>query len=158
MELKRSTTFITLMKKIIFTLFVSLMTGSLLASDAQWLTSVPDASAQARKEHKLILLDFTGSDWCGWCKKLDAETFSRAEFTDYARKNLVLVEVDFPANKPQPAELKAANKALQAKYSVDGYPTLVVLKPDGTRLWKQEGYLEGGPAAMIAKLEEAKKK
>jgi thioredoxin-related protein len=134
------------------------MTGQLLAADAQWLTSVPDATAQAKKENKLILLDFTGSDWCGWCKKLDAETFSKSEFADYAKKNLVLVEVDFPAQKQQSAELKNANKALQEKYKVEGYPTLVVLKPDGTVLWNQSGYLAGGPAAMIAKLNEVKKK
>ena len=146
------------MKRIVFTLLTCWMTGQLLAADAQWLTSVPEATAQAKKENKLILLDFTGSDWCGWCKKLDAETFSKSEFTDYARKNLVLVEVDFPAQKQQSAELKAANMALQKKYNVNGYPTLVVLKPDGTVVWKQEGYLAGGPAAMIAKLEEAKKK
>jgi len=134
------------------------MTGQLPAADAQWLTSVPEATAKAKKENKLVLLDFTGSDWCGWCKKLDAETFSKPEFTGYARKKLVLVEVDFPAQKPQSAELKAANKALQAKYRVNGYPTLVVLKPDGTVVWSHEGYLAGGPAAMIARLDEARKK
>jgi uncharacterized protein YyaL (SSP411 family) len=134
------------------------MTGQLLAADAQWLTSVPDATAQAKKENKLVMLDFTGSDWCGWCKKLDAETFSKSEFADYAKKNLVLVEVDFPKDKPQSAELKAANQALQQKYSINGYPTLVVLKPDGTVVWQKVGYLAGGPEAMIAKLDEAKKK
>ena len=146
------------MKKIIFALLTCWMTGQLLAADAQWLTSVPAATAQAKKENKLILLDLTGSDWCGWCKKLDAETFSKSEFTGYARKNLVLVEVDFPAQKPQSAELKAANKALQEKYRVSGYPSLVVLKPDGTVVWNQVGYLAGGPEAMIAKLDEAKRK
>ena len=110
------------MKKIIFTLLTCWMAGQLLAADAQWLTSVPEATAQAKKENKLVLLDFTGSDWCGWCKKLDAETFSKSEFTDYARKNLVLVEVDFPAQKQQSAELKAANKALQEKYQCERLP------------------------------------
>jgi len=146
------------MKKIIFTLLTCWLAGQALAADSQWLTSVPNATAQAKKENKLVLLDFTGSDWCGWCKKLDAETFSKSAFTDYAKKNLVLVEVDFPAHKDQSAELKAANQALQAKYHVDGYPTLVVLKPDGTVAWQQTGYLAGGPEAMIAKLDEAKKK
>jgi len=146
------------MKKIIFALLTCWMTGQLPAADAQWLTSVPAATAQAKKENKLILLDFTGSDWCGWCKKLDTETFSKSEFTGYASKNLVLVQVDFPAQKQQSAELKAANRALQEKYHVSGYPTLVVLKPDGTVVWNQEGYLAGGPAALIAKLDEAKRK
>jgi len=71
----------------------------------------------------------------------------------YARKNLVLVEVDFPSHKPQSAELKEANTALKEKYDVRGYPTLVVLKPDGTVVWKKTGYWPR-PAAMIAKLDE----
>jgi uncharacterized protein YyaL (SSP411 family) len=129
-----------------------------MAADSSWLTSVPDAKAQAKKENKLVLLDFTGSDWCGWCKKLDAETFSKPAFADYAKKNLVLVEVDFPHAKALSADLKAANKALKEKYEVTGFPTLVVMKPDGTVVWKQVGYLQGGPSAMIAKLDEAKQK
>jgi thioredoxin-related protein len=134
------------------------MAGPLLAAEAHWLTSLPEAKALAKKENKLILMDFTGSDWCGWCKKLDAETFSKPEFADYAGKNLVLVEVDFPAKKQQSDEVKKANKALQEKYDVNGYPTLILLKPDGTMLWKQPGYLAGGPSAMIATLDGAKSK
>jgi thioredoxin-related protein len=133
------------------------MAGSLMAADAPWLTSVPEAQALAKKENKLVLMDFTGSDWCSWCKKLDAEVFNKTEFAEYARKNLVLVQVDFPNSKPQPPELQKANSALQSKYSVNGYPTLVVIKPDGTVVWRQEGYLEGGPPAVIAQLEKAKK-
>jgi len=71
------------------------------ATGLQWLTDLPQAQAQARDENKLVLLDFTGSDWCGWCMKLDEDTFSRPEFADYASKNLVLVQLDFPHNKPQ---------------------------------------------------------
>jgi thioredoxin-related protein len=147
-----------LMKKVISALFVCCLAGVLFAAESPWLTSVPEAKAKAGKEQKLVLLDFTGSDWCSWCKKLDKETFSKSEFIDYAKKNLVLVEVDFPNTKPQTDELKAANKALGAKYDVSGYPTLVVMKPDGTVVWKQVGYLAGGPSAMIAKLDEAKAK
>jgi protein disulfide-isomerase len=147
-----------LMKKVLSALFVCGVAGALLAADSSWMTSLPDAKAKAEKEQKLLLLDFTGSDWCGWCKKLDAETFSKSEFIDYAKKKLVLVEVDFPNQKPQTDELKAANKALGAKYEITGYPTLVLMKPDGTVVWKQVGYLEGGPSALIAKLDEAKAK
>jgi len=145
-----------LMKKVLSALFVCCMAGALLAADSSWLTSLPEAKVKAKKEQKLVLLDFTGSDWCGWCKKLDAETFSKSEFAEYAKKNLVLVEVDFPAQKPQSDELKAANRALGQKYDVTGYPTLVLIKPDGKVVWKQVGYLQGGPSAMIAKLDEAK--
>jgi thioredoxin-related protein len=146
------------MRKIIFCWLTCWMAGTLMAADGNWLTSVPDAQTQAKKEKKLVLLDFTGSDWCSWCKKLDAEVFSKPEFQSYAKANLVLVEVDFPANKPQSDDLKAANKALQQKYQVNGYPTLVVLKPDGSVVWQQVGYLAGGPPAVIAKLDEAKNK
>jgi len=129
-----------------------------MASDISWLTSLPDAQAQAKKEHKLVFIDFTGSDWCSWCKKLHEETFSKPEFGEYAKKNLVMVELDFPHNITQAPELKAANKALAEKYELKGYPTLVVMKPDGKVVWKQEGYMAGGPTAWIAKLDEAKAK
>jgi thioredoxin-related protein len=145
------------MKKIAFYLLMCWTAGSLAAADAQWLTSVPEAQALAKKENKLVLMDFTGSDWCSWCKKLDAEVFTKPEFIEYARKNLVLVQVDFPNSKPQSPELQKANKALQSKYKVDGYPTLVVITPDGTIVWQQVGYLEGGPPAVIAALNKAQK-
>ena len=138
-------------------LMLSLMAGSALAETPSAEQVLAPAKTKAAAEQKAIFVHF-GASWCGWCKKLDAETFSKSEFTGYARKNLVLVEVDFPAQKPQSAELKAANKALQEKYRVSGYPSLVVLKPDGTVVWNQVGYLAGGPEAMIAKLDEAKRK
>jgi thioredoxin-related protein len=145
------------MKKIAFCLLMCWMAGNLAAEEAQWLTSVPDAQAQAKKENKLVLMDFTGSDWCSWCKKLDAEVFSKTEFADYAKKNLVLVQVDFPNNKEQSADLKKANQALQEKYKVNGFPTLIVINGDGKIVWQQVGYLAGGPPAVIAELEKAKK-
>jgi len=134
------------------------MAVQLQAADLTWLTSVPDAQTRAKKESKLVLLDFTGSDWCSWCKKLDAEVFSQPQFADYAKKNLVLVEVDFPAQKKLDAALAKANDALKVKYKIAGFPTLIALKPDGAVVWNQVGYLEGGPKAVIAKLDEAKKK
>jgi len=127
-------------------------------ADLSWLTSVPDAQAQAKNENKLVLLNFTGSDWCVWCKKLDEEVFCKKDFADYAKSNLVLVEVDFPAQKKLPDDLVKANEGLKDKYKITGFPTLIALKPDGTAVWTQVGYIEGGPAAVIAKLEEARKK
>ena len=148
-----------LMKRILVALFFCCVAGSLMAADSAWITSVPDATAKAKKENKLILLDFTGSDWCGWCKKLDAETFSKSEFLDYAKKNLVLVTVDFPTPKVVMSDAqKAANNALKEKYKITGYPTLIATKPDGTVVWKKVGYLAGGPPAMIAELDKAKQK
>jgi thioredoxin-related protein len=146
------------MKKIAIAFLACFSVLQIHAADLNWLTDVPKAEAQAKTGNKLVLLDFTGSDWCGWCMKLDAETFSKPEFADYAAKNLVLVQLDYPNKKPQSDELKATNAALQKKYNIEGFPTLIALKPDGTVVWKQVGYLAGGPAALIAKLGEAKKK
>jgi thioredoxin-related protein len=129
--------------------------GTTVTTQARWLTSLPEAQALAQKENKLILVDFTGSDWCVYCKKLDADIFAKSEFADYARKHLVLVQLDFPHQTEQPQSLKVANEALVRKYDVDGFPTLLAMKPGGAVVWKQVGYLEGGPVAMIAKLDEA---
>jgi thioredoxin-related protein len=146
------------MKKITIALLACFALLKVSAADLDWLTDLPKAEAQAKTGNKLVLLDFTGSDWCGWCIKLDSDTFSKPEFADYAGKNLVLVQLDYPNKKPQSDELKKANAALQKKYSIEGFPTLIALKPDGTVVWKQVGYLGGGPAALIAKLDEAKNK
>ena len=66
-----------------------------------WVTDLPVAQAQAKKENKLVLMNFTGSDWCGWCKKLQKEVFSTKEFEQYAKDNVVLVEIDFPDHTPR---------------------------------------------------------
>ena len=123
------------------------------ASEATWLTDLPQAKVQAKAENKIVLLDFTGSDWCGWCIKFDKDTLSKDKFADYAKSHLELVVVDFPNKKPQSDALKATNKALGEKYGVDGYPTFVVLNADGKEIGRQVGYAPGGPDAFIAKLE-----
>jgi len=123
------------------------------AAELNWLTDLPKAQATAKTENKQVLLDFTGSDWCGWCIKFNKEVLSTPEFAEYAAKHLVLVEVDFPRKKEQSGELKKANKALGSKYKVDGYPTFVVLNKEGKEIGRQEGYAAGGPKAFIAKLE-----
>lgn len=140
------------MNKFLLATLSCLIAATLNAADSQWTTSLPQAKGIAARDGKLILLDFTGSDWCGWCKKLHQETFEQQAFLDFAAKNLVLVEVDFPHNKAQSDELKAANDALKNKYNVHGFPTLVLMKSDETVLWKQPGYLPGGPAAMISQV------
>ncbi|MEI6395239.1 MAG: thioredoxin family protein [Verrucomicrobiota bacterium] len=127
------------------------------AAELNWLTDLPKAQATAKSEDKLVMLDFTGSDWCGWCIKLHKEVFSKPAFADYAKKNLVLVEVDFPRDKEQSAELKKANTALQEKYKVEGYPTIIVLNSAGKKVGEL-GYQKGGPKPFIDELEKLKKK
>ncbi|MBI5773069.1 MAG: thioredoxin family protein [Verrucomicrobia bacterium] len=146
----------TRMKKIMFILLVG-FAALAVAAEAQWLTDLPKAQAQAKAEKKLVLMDFTGSDWCSWCITLKKEIFDTKEFADYADKNLVLVEVDFPQRKKQSDAQKKANEALSDKYKIDGYPTVVVLDSAGKEVGRL-GYDEGGPKPFIALLEKLKKK
>jgi protein disulfide-isomerase len=145
------------MKKLAVALFAAAILCGAGAEDLKWLTDLDKAKAQAKAEKKSIMLDFTGSDWCGWCIKLNNEVFSKPEFAKYAKDNLVLVEVDFPRGKKQTEEVKKANQALQEKYKIEGYPTIIVLNSDGEKIG-ETGYVEGGPKAFIAKLDEIKKK
>ena len=114
-----------------------------------WSDDYKAALATAAKEHKNVLLDFTGSDWCGWCKKLKAETFDQPAFKEYADKNLVLVEVDFPKRKALRPEVKQQNATLKQQFRPEGYPTLVLLSPEGKLIKKASGYVAGGPKGFI---------
>lgn len=146
------------MKKMIIALLACCAFISVHAADLTWLTDVPKAQAQAKSENKLVLMNFTGSDWCPACIQLDKTVLSQPAFADYAQKNLVLVLVDFPNNKPQSDELKAANDKLSTKYEIEGYPTLLLTKPDGSVVWKQFGYDGSSPQAMVDQLTAAGKK
>src|SRR5438445_6066889 len=108
--------------------------ASARAAELPWMTDLPKTQTKAKEEKKLVMLDFTGSDWCGWCIKLNNEVFSKPEFADYAKKNLVLVEVDFPRRKEQTEEQKKANQALQERYQIQGYPTIIVLNAEGKKV------------------------
>jgi len=117
-----------------------------------WTTNYAKAVEQAKTEDKAILLDFTGSDWCGWCMKMKKETLDTSAFKHYAEQNLVLVEVDFPQAKPQSAKVKAQNQQLSKQFQVTGYPAFVLLSNNGELLGRQDGYLEGGPTAFLAEI------
>jgi len=145
------------MKKILIAMLAATIYWQVNAAEAPWLTDLPQAQTQAKAENKIVLMDFTGSDWCGWCIKFKKEVLDTAEFQAYAAKNVVLVELDYPSKKVQSDDLKAANAALKGQYKINGYPTLVVLDKDGKEIGRQVGYSEGGPAAFIAKLEGFKK-
>ncbi len=133
---------------LLLSLVVSILTA-LPALASGWGEDYKAALATAAKENKKILLDFTGSDWCGWCIKLKKETFDQPAFKEYADKNLVLVEVDFPQRKSQDPLVKQQNDALQQQYHVEGFPTLVLLDPQGKVLKQQSGYIPGGPKGFI---------
>jgi thioredoxin-related protein len=116
-----------------------------------WLTDFDKAKAQAKEQGRPILVDFSGSDWCGWCIKLDKEVFSQQEFKDFAKDNLVLLLLDFPRKKEMPAAEKAANEALSKTYKVRGFPTVLILDAEGQELGRT-GYQPGGPKAYIEHL------
>ena len=78
-------------------------------AESTWLNDYKKAQQEAKASNKFLLLDFTGSDWCGWCKRLEQEILSQSQFENYARENLVLLEVDFPRAKPQSPELRIKN-------------------------------------------------
>ena len=144
------------MKKIAVGLLACLALWQVNAAQLEWQTDAPKALAKAKAEKKMVMLDFTGSDWCGWCIKLNKEGFSQPAFVEYADKNLVAVEVDFPRKKALSAAQKQANAALARKYNVEGYPTIIVLNSDGKKIGEL-GYQPGGPKAFIAALEKLKK-
>lgn len=133
------------------------LSSTVALAAAGWGDNYEKAVAQAKAEKKMVVLDFTGSDWCGWCIKLDKEVFSKDEFKTYAKDNLVLMEVDFPQSKAQSKELKAQNAKLQKQHGIQGYPTIIVLNSEGKKVGEL-GYMEGGPKAFIAKLEALKGK
>jgi thioredoxin-related protein len=135
------------MKKIAMFVFALCVGLSVFASSG-WMTDMDKAMKLSAKTGKPILADFSGSDWCGWCVKLDREVFSQKTFKDFAKKNLILVLLDFPRSKPMTAKLKKQNAALAAKYGIRGYPTVLLLDSKGKVIVKT-GYRSGGPQKYI---------
>lgn len=145
------------MKALTLLFTLALAACPLLAEEGAWLTDLSKAQSLAKSEKKLVLLDFTGSDWCPPCKSLHKNVLTSAEFAKFAKDSLVLVEVDFPRAKPQADALKAANNELKKKFEIKGFPTVIVLDADGKELFKKVGY--GGTPAKdyVADLEKLKK-
>jgi protein disulfide-isomerase len=145
------------MKKLIVTLLAGFTVLLAQAAESDWMTDLPKALTKAKAENKQVLLDFTGSDWCPPCKALHKNVLSNQTFLDYAKSNLVLVVVDFPRSKEQSAELKTANRALSKKYSIEGYPTVIVLDSTGKQLKKDVGYSGQSASAFVTDLKKLKK-
>ena len=126
-----------------------------VASAGDWQTDYGKALETAKAQDKRVLLDFTGSDWCGPCMQLKQRVFSRSEFAGYAEKNLVLVEVDYPQRKKQSAEVVKQNERLARQYGIEekGYPTIVLLDPAGKVIREFTGYDGETPAQFIAWVE-----
>jgi len=143
------------------TTFPSLLTAALLLATAVhlggaegWLTDWEAAKAQAAAEKKVLLINFSGSDWCGWCVRLEKEVFSQEAFLAEAGKRYVMVLLDFPRDRSgQSDELQKQNQTLQDTFGVGGFPTIFLAEADGTP-FAQTGYQRGGPEAYLAHLDE----
>lgn len=146
------------MKKIL--LILVMIFGSFLVNAQEngltWHTNIDKAMAISNKEKKPLMLFFTGSDWCGWCIRLQKEVFYKKEFVKWAQENVVLVELDFPRNKQLEPALQQQNYSLQNAFRVQGYPTVWFVNSDtkdGKTNFTQlgtTGYVAGGPEAWIS--------
>jgi protein disulfide-isomerase len=124
----------------------------------EWHTDVNKAIKISVETEKPLFFFFTGSDWCGWCKRLQKEVFFKPEFAIWANKNVVLVELDFPRRTKLSAELQKQNRELGQMFGVRGYPTIWFVTPviNGKQVdllekrLGSQGYVAGGPNAWIA--------
>ena len=137
------------MKKILVLSFFAFFT---LFAEGKVFVNMDRAIVQAQRSNKYILVDFTGSDWCVWCKKLKKEVFPTDRFDKYAKNNLVFLEFDFPQNIPQTDKTKAYNQKMSKLYGITGFPTILILDKNG-RLVGRTGYQEGGAKEYISHLE-----
>ena len=137
--------------------FVMILSACAAAPEAKWTTDFEQARKQAKTEKKLILLNFTGSDFCVGCKALHKNVFSKNDFATFASKRLVLVELDFPEEKPQSEELRRTNQELMEMFKVDGFPTIIVLDSSGKEVKRMLGYGGEDVDAYVKKLKELDK-
>ena len=124
-------------------------------SALDWNTNLIEAVDKSIAEKKPLLMFFTGSDWCGWCKRLQAEAFFKPEFAKWAKENVVLMELDFPRRSAQSEEIKQQNMNMQRMFGVRGYPTIWFVNPtkNGSEInfgkIGSTGYVKGGAEAWI---------
>ncbi len=126
-------------------------------TEKMWKTDFGKALKSAQKKQRPILMLFTGSDWCGWCIKLNKEVWSQPEFQDYADKHLVLFKADFPRKDYRTPEQKAQYEELAKKYKIGGYPT-VILIDESENVIGQTGYKPGGAENYVKHLKKMLKK
>lgn len=143
------------MKNILIALLLVVGSMTVQAQELKWETNFKKAAEVSMKTKKPLLLFFTGSDWCGWCIRLQNEVLKKPEFAAWAKENVVLVELDFPRRSPQLPEIQQQNMELQQVFEVRGYPTIWLATPtnkDGKiNLEKlgSTGYVAGGPAKWL---------
>lgn len=143
------------MKKVFIALVLVMGSFAMQAQELKWETDINKAIAASNKTKKPMLLFFTGSDWCGWCIRLQKEVLKTPEFKTWAAKNVVLVELDYPRSKPQSEAIKNQNNGLQQIFGIQGFPTVYFAtakvkggKPSYTGIGST-GYVAGGPKAWL---------
>jgi protein disulfide-isomerase len=144
------------MKKIIVALLLFVGSFAAEAQELVWETNVTKAMAISNETKKPLLLFFTGSDWCGWCIRLQKEVLKTPEFAAWAKENVVLVELDYPRKAPQTEDIKKQNNELQMAFGIQGFPTIILANAT-TKEGKvnfegigSTGYVAGGPSAWLA--------
>ncbi|MBJ6366484.1 thioredoxin family protein [Snuella sedimenti] len=146
------------MKKVLLALLLIVFVSTTsFSQELTWHTDMNKASEIAMKEKKPVLMFFTGSDWCGWCKKLQKEVFQTQDFEVWAKDNVVLMELDFPRRTPQEQSVKVQNYQLQKIFKVRGYPTVFFVnpekKPDGKMNLNslgKTGFVRGGAQQWLS--------
>lgn len=127
-------------------------------AESGWIVDFKQAQQQAKSSKKLLLLDFTGSDWCPGCILLHRQVFATDQFRDYANKNFVLVELDFPRARVQRPEVAEQNQTLAEHFGIEVFPTVVVLDSEGKKIGALIGYDPSeGAQGYIAELEKMRK-
>ncbi len=143
------------MKKILLTLLFILGSYAVEAQELVWNNNLKNSIEISNKTKKPLLLFFTGSDWCGWCIRLQTEVFKTPEFKKWANENVVLVELDFPRRTVLAPEITEQNNQLQQFFAVQGYPTVwfvnATLNDGKINMDKlgNTGYLAGGPKVWL---------
>lgn len=146
------------MKKLLVLFVFALGTMATQAQDLEWHTNMDEAIKLSEKQKKPLLLFFTGSDWCGWCIRLQKEVLKTPEFAEWAKKNVILVELDFPRRTAQDLTVKQQNAGLAKAFSVKGYPTVWLTNATKDKEGKvsfqalgSTGYVAGGPTPWLDK-------
>jgi len=133
-------------------LLTTLMTPLASAGD-DWAVDFKKALDASKRSGKPLLVDFTGSDWCTWCRLLDERVFAKDDFKAWAKDKVILVKLDFPSNNNQPAAMKKLNRALADRYKIKSYPSVLILDEHG-KVHGKSGF-KATPKTFIASVEKA---
>lgn len=117
-------------------LFSLMMSTFATGAELSWQTNFAQASQQAQSSGKPIVMLFTGTDWCYWCKRLERDILQNPEFVNAVNDKFIFVFLDFPRGSPQNPTLSAQNEQLANKFNVNSFPTIIILDSKGQFLSK----------------------